>query len=442
MDAVPPFPHDVHVKTLEPSTVEQRSALKALRSQLELSKNEYYYYAKTWCDDEQLIRFLVARNYNVEKAFTLTLAASEWRFKRKPSEIEQQAGWEAMISKEAETGKIYFAGFDRYQRPVVILDNSVQNTRGHDGHIVFLAWNLELGCRSMNSSVDKYVILINLQQFSLMNNPTLQTTKGTPSLTVLQPCHYLTLSSHHHLAVLRPPQETIKMLCDCFPERLGHLICYQPPWVFKGVFDAVKMFIDPKTVSKVHFLVGDDSEGTENDAKMRAIIGDNWRELTGAGQPVISPGCSPGFDFSVYWPSVMKRVQALQVKESAAALANRSGNNTGSGSGRGSDSGSGNNAMNLIRAYGDDDVLAVQPTLNNPQIDDVMRGGRSGEEVRMNRKHLDSSGDDGDAAFNQGGQGSRWERVDDATTPSFLSRFLFLLLMMFVLFVHTCDALL
>ena len=46
---------------------------------------------------------------------------------------------------------------------------------------------------------------------------------------------------------------------------------------------------------------------------MRVIIGDNWRALTGAGQAVLVPGCSPGFDMSSYWPVVMARVTALQV---------------------------------------------------------------------------------------------------------------------------------
>lgn len=75
------------------------------------------------------------------------------------------------------------------------------------------------------------------------------------------------------------------------------------------------MFIDPKTVSKVIFLVGDDAEGTANDTTMRTIIGDNWRTLTGAGQPVLVPGCSPGFDFQVYWKDIMARVSDLQRQE-------------------------------------------------------------------------------------------------------------------------------
>ena len=54
---------------------------------------------------------------------------------------------------------------------------------------------------------------------------------------------------------------------------LGHLILYQPPWVFKTVFDTLRMFIDPKTISKVVFIYGDDAHGSENDKIMTNIIG-------------------------------------------------------------------------------------------------------------------------------------------------------------------------
>lgn len=52
--------------------------------------------------------------------------------------------------------------------------------------------------------------------------------------------------------------------------------------------------MDPRTVAKVVIISGDVSDGSENDKKLRALIGDNWRVLTGAEQEVVSPDCSPG----------------------------------------------------------------------------------------------------------------------------------------------------
>ena len=77
------------------------------------------------------------------------------------------------------------------------------------------------------------------------------------------------------------------------------------------------MFIDPKTVSKVIFINGDVSEGSENDLKLKTIIGDNWKYLTGACQPVLAAGCSPGYNHEIYWPSVVEKATRYKVHKKA-----------------------------------------------------------------------------------------------------------------------------
>jgi hypothetical protein len=69
------------------------------------------------------------------------------------------------------------------------------------------------------------------------------------------------------------------------------------------------------------FITGDVSEGSKNDALLREVIGPNWRELTGAEQPVLqktNPASSPGYLHSRYWPMLMQRVKSLQEKERLA----------------------------------------------------------------------------------------------------------------------------
>ena len=53
-----------------------------------------------------------------------------------------------------------YLGKDRWDRPVVVLDNTVENTRNIDDQMLFLAWNLELAIRDMPSHVDKYLVFI------------------------------------------------------------------------------------------------------------------------------------------------------------------------------------------------------------------------------------------------------------------------------------------
>ena len=100
------------------------------------------------------------------------------------------------------------------------------------------------------------------------------------------------------------------MLCQSFPERLGHCICYMSPAVFFYVFETVKFLIDKRTREKIIFLTGDMTDGSANDIKMKTVLGDNWKELTGAMKPVITKGHSPGFNFETYWSSHMKKIES------------------------------------------------------------------------------------------------------------------------------------
>ena len=68
------------------------------------------------------------------------------------------------------------------------------------------------------------------------------------------------------------------------------------------------MLIDPKTVSKILFINGDVSDGSENDIKLKNVIGENWKVLTGAEQLVHDYGSSPGYKHGDYWPTVTQRI--------------------------------------------------------------------------------------------------------------------------------------
>ena len=107
-------------------------------------------------------------------------------------------------------------------------------------------------------------------------------------------------------------RETLLMVCDCFPERLGHCIVFLPPTVFYAFFSTIKSFIDPRTVSKLVFVLGDVSDGSANDILLRSIIGDDWRLLSGAGQPVHAKGSSPGYIHEQFWPTVVERLDKMR----------------------------------------------------------------------------------------------------------------------------------
>ena len=100
-----PFERAIHFKTPNPDD-EQKKTLKDFREKLEVEGGDAYNSYKNWCSDGQLVRFLVARHYNLHAAFDLIMSALKWRSDRRPNEIELKEGWDEKMSIECETGKI------------------------------------------------------------------------------------------------------------------------------------------------------------------------------------------------------------------------------------------------------------------------------------------------------------------------------------------------
>jgi len=108
-----------------------------------------------------------------------------------------------------------------------------------------------------------------------------------------------------------PPWEatkgTLSALQDQFPERLGHCILYQSPWVFQTLYNLCSPLIDPVTFSKLVFVAGDVSEGSANDKMMKELLHDNWKEITGAEGEIHEPQGSPGYKHKTYWAKVVEQ---------------------------------------------------------------------------------------------------------------------------------------
>ena len=64
---------------------------------------------------------------------------------------------------EAKTGKTRVGGIDRHGRPVVVLDNSAENTNDPVNQMRFLMFNMELSLASMSPPVEKHVVFIHLE---------------------------------------------------------------------------------------------------------------------------------------------------------------------------------------------------------------------------------------------------------------------------------------
>jgi hypothetical protein len=237
----------------------------------------------SWIDRPVLHRYLRARQYDVSKALALLQGTLVWRGTMRPDTLRA-----VDMEAEAETGKIRVGQLDRHGRPIVILDNTVENhVSGREGQMRFLVFNFSLAERLMKPGVDKYVVFIHLENFSFMNMP--------PMATTLETCNIVLFH---------------------FPERLGHCILYQPPRIFSGTFAVASRLMDAVTRQKVVFINGDVSAGSANDKLLSHVISPDWKHLTGAEQPVLKPKCSPGYQHDEYWPRILRLDGRSNLKES------------------------------------------------------------------------------------------------------------------------------
>uniref|UniRef100_A0A0E0JGR4 CRAL-TRIO domain-containing protein n=1 Tax=Oryza punctata TaxID=4537 RepID=A0A0E0JGR4_ORYPU len=153
-------------------------------------------------------------------------SAVKWRTSYKPEKIY----WDD-IAHEAETGKIYRADYkDKHGRTVLVLRPGLENTTSGKGQIKYLVYCLEKAIMNLTEDQEKMVWLTDFQSWTLGSTP------------------------------LKVTRETVNVLQDCYPERLGLAILYNPPRIFESFWKIVKPFLDHETYKKVKFVYSSDKE--------------------------------------------------------------------------------------------------------------------------------------------------------------------------------------
>lgn len=145
-----------------------------------------------------LVRYLRARDFEVKKAYELLKSTLVWLEEFKPHLITA-----TKIKPEACTGKSYSRGFDKFNRPIVYLTPSKENTYDNTGNIQMTVYSLYTACARMAPDVTQMTWICDFDGYSMKNAPSLSVCKQTVDI----------LSSH-------------------FPERLGVALIVNPPRVF------------------------------------------------------------------------------------------------------------------------------------------------------------------------------------------------------------------
>ncbi|KAF6166647.1 hypothetical protein GIB67_005509 [Kingdonia uniflora] len=183
-----------------------------------------------YCTDACLRRYLEARNWNVDKSKKMLAESLKWRLSYKPEQIL----WH-QVANEGETGKVYRANFhDRQGRTVLIMRPGMQNTTDGDNQIRHLVYLIENAILNLPEGQEQMAWLIDYTGFSLNTN-----------------------------VPIRTARDTINILQNHYPERLGIAFLYNPPRIFEAFWKIIKYFLDTKTFNKVKFVYPKDKDSVE-----------------------------------------------------------------------------------------------------------------------------------------------------------------------------------
>ena len=177
-------------------------------------------------NDATLLRYLRARNFDVDKSKAMLRETLNWR---RDFGVENMHEWKDVIAIENSPGKMYVRGYDKDVHALIYMKPRLENTNDHDGNIKHLVYTLEkaVACMSSNTTAEKLCLLIDYEGYSLRNAPPMKTSMET--LTILQ---------------------------NHYPERLFRAYMIRPPWIFHAFFNMISPFIDPVTKNKIAMVSG------------------------------------------------------------------------------------------------------------------------------------------------------------------------------------------
>lgn len=101
----PSFDKDIHIKTIDP-TPDHVTIIESVRNTISSSDH----YDEMWCTDNEIMRFLIARNFKHNETCALLEEALEWRNTRKAHLLETKEDWQSFLHREHSTGKLVVQG--------------------------------------------------------------------------------------------------------------------------------------------------------------------------------------------------------------------------------------------------------------------------------------------------------------------------------------------
>eukprot|EP00818_Percolomonas_sp_WS_P010370 CAMPEP_0117437006 /NCGR_PEP_ID=MMETSP0759-20121206/1300_1 /TAXON_ID=63605 /ORGANISM="Percolomonas cosmopolitus, Strain WS" /LENGTH=255 /DNA_ID=CAMNT_0005228623 /DNA_START=1446 /DNA_END=2213 /DNA_ORIENTATION=+ len=181
---------------------------------------------RKFCTERCMLRYLRARDFDVDKAEKMLRGTLEWRHEYQPHKIKPHD-----LEMEASSGKIYVRGKDKMGRPLLFLIPRNENSKDYDKNVRLLVYTLERAIQEMDDGVEQLVLMMDFKGWG-----------------------------RHNSVPISVARQVIHILSNHYPERLG--VCYMmdTPWLFSLFWKSISIFLHPNTSSKVKFVSSKDRE--------------------------------------------------------------------------------------------------------------------------------------------------------------------------------------
>lgn len=176
-------------------------------------------------NSEVLIRFLRARDMNLDDAFEMWIKWKEWRHQFQVDNITDQS-----VMPLIETGKAFWSGYDKVGRPILII-----RIRYHFA-----------GVNSEEETIRHSVFLIE-QGIKLADQ------RGNGQVTVIYDRGQMT-DRNKDPELIETTKQLMGIMQDYYAERLGNLLVLHVNWFYWLMWQCIKPLINKKTRSKIHIL--------------------------------------------------------------------------------------------------------------------------------------------------------------------------------------------
>lgn len=181
--------------------------------------------------DENLLRYLRGKGFNVSKAIQLRTTSLEWwqderaKFRATPATLQDHLLHRRLAS--------FSDCLDQRGRPVVVIDASKHTPEYAAGAVAALLVIIEAALAV--SPTGDITVVFDLRSYSNQN------------------------------ADMKSARELVTSLSNGFPERLGGAVIVGAPRIFSALWAVIRGFIDARTASKIHFV--------KNIASCIAVVG-------------------------------------------------------------------------------------------------------------------------------------------------------------------------